>query len=179
MIAEKTPYAAVMDYQDRIQRLLSCVTLSVTKVAGGYQQNTSRPQRMELNASHPVILDEPHNLLFKVQNYFHVRETANQSGLHHIEVAGYHYVIYTSERHEILAYHWHPGPRGFMQAPHVHLGSGAQIGFDPLITKAHLPTGYVTLKEIIRFLIEDLSVLPRQRNWQDILQDIVEPSPSK
>ena len=64
-------------------------------------------------------------------------------------------------------------------SPHVHLGSGARIGFAPLVSKAHLPTGYVTLGEIIRFLIRDLQIQPVPNNWEDILQDIHEPVPGQ
>jgi hypothetical protein len=35
--------------------------------------------------------------------------------------------------------------------------------------KLHPPTGYVTLSSVVRFLIEDLGVLPRRPNWQAVL----------
>jgi hypothetical protein len=34
----------------------------------------------------------------------------------------------------------------------------------------HLPTGYVTLEEVIRFCLTDLRVRPLSRDWHDILQ---------
>ena len=176
MIAEKTPYAAVTKYQRQIHRLVSRVTLSHVKVAGGYQLNESRPQRMELDEGNPVKLSGPHDLLLKVQSYFQVRRINGQGDPYHVELAGYHYIVSNSEGREVIAYHWHP--RGSIQTPHVHLGSGAQIGFDPLVSKAHLPTGHITLGEIIRFLIRDLSVKPFYDDWEATVEGILEPAVS-
>ena len=72
---------------------------------------------MELNAGHPVNLSGPHNLLLKVQSYFHVLSATGQEGLYNVAVAGYHYIVSNSERGEVLAYHWHP--RAAIQTPHV------------------------------------------------------------
>ncbi|MCC6495797.1 MAG: hypothetical protein IT193_06010 [Propionibacteriaceae bacterium] len=33
----------------------------------------------------------------------------------------------------------------------------------------HLPTGYVTLEDVIRFCIHDLGVPPLRPNWHEIL----------
>ena len=38
----------------------------------------------------------------------------------------------------------------------------------------HLPTGYVTFEEVLRFCIVDLGVLPLHRNWSAILRDSYE-----
>ena len=179
MIEEKTDYAAVMEYQRRIQRLLSCIAQSVVKIAGGYDQSASRPHHLELPNGHPVALAGAHRLMFNLEPYFRVRRHETQGILHRVEIVGYSYIVHDGERREILAYHWHPGSREFVQTPHVHLGSGARIGFDPLVTKAHLPTGYITLAEVVRFLVRDLSVQPGRSDWEAVLLDTLEPIPGR
>ena len=140
-----------MEYQRRIQRLLSCISHSVVKVAGGYNYSTSLlSHNLQLPNGDPVALAGAHNLMFNVEPYFRVRKDESQGSLYNVEIVGYHYIVHDSEQREILAYHWHPGPREFVQTPHLHLGSGPRVGFDPLVSKTHLPTGYVTFSEIIR-----------------------------
>ena len=170
-----------MEYQRRIQRLLSCISNSVVKVAaGGYNYSASRSSHnLELPNEEPVALAGAHKLMFNVQPYFRVRRAESQGFPYHVEIVGYHYIVHDSDHREILAYHWHPGPRGFLQTPHLHLGIGARVGFDPLVSKPHLPTGYVNLGEIIRFLIQDLSVQPIRSDWEAVLLGILEPVPSR
>ncbi|MXY20592.1 MAG: hypothetical protein F4Y49_04565 [Dehalococcoidia bacterium] len=180
MIAEKTPYAAATEYQRRIQRLLSCISRSVVKVAGGHNYSAPRSSHhLELPDGQPVALAGAHKLMFNMEPHFRVRRTESQAGLHYVEIVGYRYIVYDSGQREVLAYHWHPGPREFVQTPHFHLGSGARVGFDPLVSKTHLPTGYVTFGEIIRVLIRDLSVQPSRSDWEDVLRRNVEPVPAQ
>ena len=180
MIAEKTPYAAAMEYQRRIQRLLSCISRSVVKVAGGHNYSAPRSSHhLELPDGQPVALAGAHNLMLNLEPHFRVRRTESQGDQFHVEIVGYGYIVYDSEQREILAYHWHPGPREFVQTPHFHLGSGARVGFDPLVSKTHLPTGYVTFAEIIRVLIRDLSVQPIRSDWEAVLLGTLEPVPSQ
>jgi hypothetical protein len=35
----------------------------------------------------------------------------------------------------------------------------------------HIPTGWVTVEEIIRFLISDLGVKPKEQDWEKELRD--------
>lgn len=180
MIEEKTDYAAGMEYQRRVQRILSCITQSVVKIAGGHYPNIFRTSRhLELPGGHPITRAGAHKLMFNLEPHFRIRKNEVQGGLYYIEIVGYHYTVYDSERREILAYHWHPGSREFIQTPHLHLGNGARIGFDPLVTKSHMPTGYITFGEVIMFLIRDLSVRPIRSDWETVLQSAFEPVPGK
>ena len=51
---------------------------------------------------------------------------------------------------------------------HLHIGHGAIAAREELHT-AHLPTGYVSLPDIIRLLIRDFHAAPRRSDWQSIL----------
>ena len=167
-----------MEYQSRIQKILSCVSRSVVRVTHGYNPNATTSQYLRLPGASPVPLAGIHDLMLNVQPYFRVLTHETQGAPHHVEITGYRYIIYDGERKEILTYHWHPGRRSFHQAPHLHLGAGAGMSFKALETKPHLPTGHVTLGEIIRFLINDLSVQPLRTDWNDVLTEIVEPVPA-
>ncbi len=37
---------------------------------------------------------------------------------------------------------------------------------------AHLPTGYVSLADIIRLLIRDFGATPRRRDWESVLSGL-------
>lgn len=45
--------------------------------------------------------------------------------------------------------------------------SGQELELDDV----HLPTGYVTIEEIIRFCIVDLGVKPLTKDWHQVLED--------
>jgi hypothetical protein len=51
--------------------------------------------------------------------------------------------------------------------PHLH-AYGAHDSVD--LHKLHPPTGHVTLSSVVRFLIEDLGVLPRRADWPAVVE---------
>ena len=53
-----------------------------------------------------------------------------------------------------------------------HVQGPIPLSFGPVtvsLNALHLPTGTVTLEDVIRFCIHDLGVPPLSRNWHDIL----------
>jgi hypothetical protein len=96
---------------------------------------------------------------------------------------GYDFALYDDEQKEILAFHWHPGSRSRVSAPHAHIGPGAvnqadlaRAGLPPGsvalrddLGKAHLPTGPISLVQVVRLAIEDFSARPLLGNWVSIL----------
>jgi hypothetical protein len=68
---------------------------------------------------------------------------------------------------EIWAWHWHPSLEH--PNPHLHIGRG-----DPdlgTLAKLHVPTGRVSLEEILLFLVEDCDVKPmRKKDWRTTLE---------
>ena len=53
-----------------------------------------------------------------------------------------------------------------MTWPHLH-AYGVNESVE--LHKLHAPTGTITAGSVVRFLIEDLNVLPRRPDWQAIL----------
>jgi hypothetical protein len=39
------------------------------------------------------------------------------------------------------------------------------------MNRAHAPSGWVTIEELLRFLIVDLGVVPVTRNWPQVIAD--------
>jgi len=85
-----------------------------------------------------------------------------------VRAAGYRYQLYLAASVELLAYHWHPEDPNPVKSPHLHLSAGAQVGFVAL-ARAHIPTGLVSLADVLRFAIEDLGVRPLRPDWPAIL----------
>ncbi len=91
-------------------------------------------------------------------------------------LASYVYALLDRSGRELLAFHWHPlASRSLVTFPHAH-GSAAlrtttpsgDPGILPL-DKVHLPTGYLSLADIVRLLVVEFGVRPRIANWQERL----------
>ena len=81
-------------------------------------------------------------------------------------IAGYAFEIRAADNRMALAFHWHPTGRSPITWPHLHLGSPiANID----LSKAHVPTGMVTLQDVLRFAIVDLGVRPLRDDWYEVL----------
>jgi len=85
-------------------------------------------------------------------------------------VSTYRYGLYDRNGSEILSYHWHPDARSHVTAPHLHIGSGV-ASWRPDLAKAHIPTGHVTLEDVLLLAIEELTldVAPLRADWRGIL----------
>ncbi len=56
---------------------------------------------------------------------------------------------------------------------HLHLQGEYTLGPRRTIplAKVHIPTGWVTVEEIIRFLITELDVRPKEQGWEKLLRE--------
>lgn len=84
-------------------------------------------------------------------------------------ITSYHHAFEDQDEREILAYHWHPHIAQ-IPFPHLHLGPGAGIGRSEL-SSAHLPSGAVELRDVVRLAIRDFNVTPRREDWAALLAD--------
>jgi len=87
--------------------------------------------------------------------------------------------LFDRDGRELIAYHWDTVGASSVTTPHMHVGStlahpGVSKPLRELVRrfgKAHLPTGYVTLAELLRVAITDLGVEPLRDDWQTVLGD--------
>ena len=163
----RTPAEAVSNYIGSIQRLISCISDAVVSVEGGYYvSDTSHVLR--LNQDRPVRLGRMSGLWLTLKQYYHIVETEGLRVHWTIAIEGYEYTIVDSDGREILTYHWHPGGQSPIAFHHLHLEHGAEVGREELQT-AHLPTGYVSVADIIRLLIVDFGATPQRGDWESVL----------
>jgi hypothetical protein len=78
----------------------------------------------------------------------------------------YFYSLQNEAGQEIVAFHWQPSAEH--PDPHMHLGVGAQLGRKD-IARAHIPTGRISLEEVLRFAITELGANPLREDWEGVL----------
>ena len=167
MTTGRTPAEAVAKYQSGIQRLLSCVSNSVVSVAGGYYPS-SVPHSLIAESG---LLRGASRLMLTLEQYYRIAEPpSSRTAPWQVEIVGYDYAVYDSDEREILLYHWHPHGGSPIALPHLHLGSGAQVGRRE-VRDAHLPTGHIPLSALLRLLIVEMGVQPRRQDWDTILSE--------
>ena len=163
----RTPPEAVSNYVEPIQRAVSCVSDSVVSADGGYYVSHA-PHILTLNRGIPVRIGGTSGIWLSFQQYYRIVETEVPDDRWTVIEAGYEYEILDSDHSEVLAYHWHPTGLSSFASQHLHLGYGASIGREELLN-AHLPSGYVSVADILRLLIRDFDATPRRPDWDSVL----------
>ena len=163
----RTPAETVNDYVESLQPTVSCISDAIIGVGGGYYP-AAIPHILEFNQGNPARLRGTSRLWLFFEQYYRIVHPEISGNLWAVLEVGYRYRIMDSDHREILAYHWHPVGQSPFISQHLHIGHGAMLEREELHT-AHLPTGYVSLADIIRLLIRDLRVTPRRSDWQSIL----------
>jgi hypothetical protein len=105
-------------------------------------------------------------LRLRVSIEYTIDASTDRAGWWEARIAGWAYEIRSGMDTPILDFHWHPYGGARVTWPHLH-AYGTHESVE--LHKLHPPTGHVTLSSVVRFLIEDLGVLPRRPNWQAVL----------
>ena len=165
----RTEAEAVSNYVEMIQRAVSCVSDSVVSVRGGYYvADTSHT--LVMNRGNPVRLGGTSALWLSIQQYYRIVGSETPRTPWTVAEVGYRYEVMDADAREILAYHWHPTGQSSFVSQHLHIGHGAMLGREEF-QNAHLPTGYVSVADLVRLLVEDFGVTPRHGNWESVLSD--------
>lgn len=93
-----------------------------------------------------------------------------------IETRSYQISLLDRNGREVLAWHWQPGLE-FAGPDHPHLHVSAAVGFPNALgesakvdlDKLHLPTGPVSLADVVRMLVEEFGVQPLMADWRERL----------
>lgn len=83
-----------------------------------------------------------------------------------MSTVGYYDELLDAEGRGLLAYHWRPEGPSQVVTPHLHVG-GRTSPLD--LSKAHLPTGQVSLVAVVRMAITELGVEPLRPDWLVVL----------
>ena len=100
----------------------------------------------------------------------------NQDRLHELRTLNYRYCLYPENTEEPIIrweYEKEIGPNDLWCRHHVQGPIEVRLNRDTTfcLNDVHLPTGYVTFEEILRFCIVDLDANPLQPNWHDTLTE--------
>lgn len=88
------------------------------------------------------------------------------------KTVAYEYGILDRRETELLVYHWQPGSivRG-PDFPHMHVSAALTAQVSATVSqripldKRHIPTGIVTLADVVRMLIAEFGIAERRRDW--------------
>jgi hypothetical protein len=134
---------------------------------GYYPASTPHPLTFRDDAS--VRLGGAVRLSLAVEIHYRIFESpeGRVDGPWSVAVVSYIYSLYVAEDAMLLSYHWHPQGRSPITTPHLHLGSAAVT--QVFLADAHLPTGIVSLPDVVRLAIRDLHVRPLRPDWSQVL----------
>lgn len=114
-----------------------------------------------------------------IHQHFGIEVTAgvNQPRTYRVVTNGYEYMILNRQQREVLAFHWHPGQRSHEHDPHVHIGSAvvdsgsSDIG--KTFSRFHIPTGHISIAQVVRLLLTDFGVVPNRQDWEVTLAGLL------
>jgi hypothetical protein len=91
------------------------------------------------------------------------------------ETTRYAYTLLDHADRELLAWHWHPRGRSPVAFPHLHVSSalrGTTPSGGPAVLpldKVHLPTGHISVADVVKLLVGDLGIAPLRADWLERL----------
>jgi hypothetical protein len=163
---------AVSAELERVREIVACVTSRPVFAS-------SRPTleaELAITFANPVPLRlrRGGHLLFFMAISIGIEEAVDAHGEAALSVREYRYRLMEPDERELLAYHWHPHGSSLVTAPHMHLSSRMPVIHLPLgnaiaLSDMHLPTGFVGVADIVRFLIIEVGVEPRRRDWEAVI----------
>jgi hypothetical protein len=108
-------------------------------------------------------------MALRVHQYFEIvfDPARRRDDRFHLRLIGYQYTLERQDTAaELYAFHWHPEARSF---PHAHVEAGT--GIASALVGRHLPTGIVTVEDVLRFAIEELAVEPLRDDWPAVFRE--------
>ena len=164
-MAGRTPYEAVRSFFAPLQLSLSCVSKTVLAVSHRGYDVSDEPHWLAPKDEELIALSGLLHLALEVMIHYRIVPASGDRGPWKVSITSYLYTLQDSDGQEIVSYHWDPRGRGRETFPHLHVGHSRGV----LTRKHHLPTGRISLEEILRYAIAELGVKTRRKNWVEIL----------
>jgi hypothetical protein len=164
-LAGRTPREAVDDFLEPLRQIVGCVT-DEGFVARIRREGGPYPARFQDGFAILGRTGSRQPFRLTLTHSYNVLPPSGEQRLWTVGTAGWIYDLADSRDELISAFHWHPENSGRVARPHVHV-YGDHDTVD--LHKLHFPTGRVSLEAVVRFLIEDLDVVPRRRDWDEVL----------
>lgn len=176
-ITGRTLHEAAQTFCDHLNRVLS-TTVTQTRVVAFGPRGARRIQVTFRQAGQPI--KAPLRTRFGQMGLYigQVCDSVIRGGLHELRTVKYTYTL-TPEGTEEPLLRWEyvkePGPEDRWCRHHLQGNVSLPIGRETVsLNDLHLPTGYVTIEDILRFCIVDLGIEPPSINWHEILQESYE-----
>lgn len=104
----------------------------------------------------------------------------DQGESYRLEPLAYSYGILDAKDREILLFHWHPSGMSDVFTPHLHMPCVGKVALGTLsgkenrgrsvdLGRMHVPTGYISIEDVVELLVDEFDVAPRRPDWLDIL----------
>ncbi|HYI15961.1 MAG TPA: hypothetical protein VEX37_11260 [Thermomicrobiales bacterium] len=156
-----------------LQLQLSCITSSVLRRVADGSTKQAWTGDIALAGGLPVRIGTRASLAIVIKQYYHLIEQPGgpRDQRWNVQVKTYIYRLLDADHRELISWHWHPNDPNAAKHHHFHLGQAAQVGRVEF-HRAHLPTGIVTLADVVRSAITDFHVEPRRADWQTILDTV-------
>jgi hypothetical protein len=98
----------------------------------------------------------------------HGYEVERAGDVWQVRTTGYSYEILLPDQYSLIGWHWHPRGRSTVTWPHVHIPRHTR----PVdLSKAHVPTGLISLQSVLRFAIEEVGAEPLRPDWRVVLAE--------
>lgn len=122
----------------------------------------------------PIVPSPLRGCLLATSDTVRPKSGTGESGF---DVVSYFYALVDRSGVESIAFHWHPAPRFAAPVrPHVHVSAAlrprqpnGERGLVPL-DKRHLPTGPVSLADVVAMPIEEFGAEPLAPGWRKRLE---------
>jgi hypothetical protein len=175
-LVARTPEEAIDGLLARLRPVAGCVTdrpLAARRVRG-----TDRTFALGFDPAHvPVVLrSESRRRTIHLFAIIEVQvSAATASADLYLEERTYIYSLHDTSQHELVSWHLHQLSSSDVTYLHSHVSSRIGPlelgrGLDPLpLADLHIPTGFVDLADIVRFLIAEAGIRPRKSDWQTVL----------
>jgi len=147
-------------FADPIQTVVSCVDLKVRLQQRGFDNGNW----LLTTGSDGLRLTDGLRLFFSF-----IVNTVEKSGESAMTTLRYDYEIFrpTQPTNSIFGWHWHPeSRRSKVSYPHLHVRSASEFP-----TK-HLPTGRVSIEDVILFTFDELGVQPTNGDSRRIITEV-------
>ncbi|MBB5785996.1 hypothetical protein [Jiangella mangrovi] len=168
------PAEAYDAFLEPLQKALSCITNE--PLIGRENSRKTGGKRTLTFPGDPAGLGGSGGLALTVSFEYEIYKTGDTGKMkYRCRTHGYKHQIVTDEFAEVILFHWHPGEAedraGLPQRPHIHMGTELLAADGRLTRRNHLPSGRVSLEDVVEFAITDLGVTPLRDDWQTVIDN--------
>jgi hypothetical protein len=166
-VAARTASAAFRTFSEPLQRVVSCFTQNRFLLRSGYDPSVDA-EGLGIAGGGPILLENQYGetqLGLSIKLHYRIERPASTPGRWGVRTVAYVYRLEDAHhpQRQIAGFHWHPHIAG-IPFPHVHA-----MDAPPATQRLHLPTGYVTLTDVLTFAMRDFAARPIRDDWEDAL----------